>query len=141
MSDAFLPLVLEDRLLLFEARYVREILGSVAVTPVPHASMRLPGVFAHGHRALPLLDLCSLFEIRTQGECVRQRTVILDFDQETVGTAADEVLEIVRLDPAGIQPPHLWLGPYSKGESRLRGRTATLVDVKRLIADCLPEAN
>ncbi len=33
MSDALLPLVLEERLLLFEARYVREILGTVTMTP------------------------------------------------------------------------------------------------------------
>lgn len=141
MSDAFLPLILEERLFLFEARHVREILGMVAMTPVPHASLRLPGVFAHGHRALPLLDLCALFEFEPTKAPTRLRTVILRLDQETVGTPADEVLEIVRLSRDGFHAPHLWPSPYSRCEVQLAGRTATLVDVERLIGDCLPTAS
>lgn len=139
MSDAFLPLVLEERLLLFEARYVREILGTVTMTPVPHASLRLPGVFAHGHRALPLLDLCALLDLSATKGSPRLRTVILRLEQETVGTPADEVLEIVQLDLRNVQAPHLWPGPYNKGEARLGERTAIVVDVPRLVSDCLPE--
>jgi len=140
MSEAFLPLVLEERLLLIETRYVREILGSVQVTRVPHASLRLPGVFAHGHRALPLLDLSPLLDLPTDRREPRLRTIVLQYDQETVGASADEVLEIVRIERAGIQPAHVWPGAYSKGEAQVRGRAATVVDVERLIADCLPEA-
>lgn len=140
MSDAFLPLVLEERLLLFDARYVREILGSVTMTPVPHATLQLPGVFAHGHRALPLLDLCALFELTPTRTGSRLRTVILRLEQETVGTPADDVLEIVRVDQADLRAPHLWPGPYNKAEARLGERTATVVDLHRLLADCLPDA-
>jgi len=139
MFEVFLPLVLERRTLLLEARHVRTILGSVAVTPVPHANLRLPGVFAHAHRALPLLDLAAVLDLSADGSVARPRTVIVTLEHETLGLAADRVLEVIRLPRDEVRPPHAFPGPYAKAEVTLDGAAATVLDLERLVADCIPE--
>lgn len=140
MSVAYLPVEIVGALFLLDARSVREVLGSCSVVRVPHATMRLPGVFAWRGLAIPLIDIATTmgFVRERQEEEPRQRTVIADVGVETVGLAVDEVREVLQVESEELRPVHTLNHPFAVAEVEWSGRVASVVDLEALLASALP---
>lgn len=137
---AYVPVEAGGALLLLEARSVREVLGSCSVVRVPHATVRLPGVFAWRGLAIPLIDIAATmgFPRDAKDEEPRRRTVIADAGAETVGLAVDEVREVLQLADDELRPVHTLNHPFAVAEVEWSGRVASVLDLEALLASALP---
>ena len=83
---------------------VERVLRYQEATPVPGAPPFLDGVFPHGDRAIPLVDLRKRF-----GEPARvrddTRVIVLGQDSGGVGIVVDAVLAVRKVAAEEIMPP------------------------------------
>jgi purine-binding chemotaxis protein CheW len=83
---------------------VERVLRYQDATPVPGAPPFLEGVFSHGNRSIPLVDLRTRF-----GEPARvrdeTRVIVLGQDDGAVGIVVDAVLAVRKVAAETIVPP------------------------------------
>lgn len=89
---------------------VERVLRYQEPTPLPNAPAFLEGIFPHGNRAIPLIDLRRRLGLPAP---VREdtRVVILALDVGPVGVVVDAVLSVRKVGAAAIAPP----GPLVRG--------------------------
>jgi purine-binding chemotaxis protein CheW len=83
---------------------VERVLRYQEPTPLPNAPAFLEGIFPHGNRAVPLVDLRRRLGVPAP---VREETrvVILGLDVGPVGMAVDAVLSVRKVSATAIAPP------------------------------------
>lgn len=134
--SAFLPIELERRRFLVEARLIREILGESEWIALPRAEARLPGILVWNGRALPLFDLAHALELSPgTSSPVRRRTVIASVEGELLGLPVDEAREVLHLDPRAFSPTHAAPVPFSSGELEHQGQLLTWLDLPSLVRE------
>ncbi len=140
MTTAFLPFDLLGESFLIEAAFVREVLGGRNPTKIPHASLKLPGVFPWNGEAIPLLDLTEILELTGSGkesDTVRNRTIVVRVGEDTAGLPADEVREVVRLESSDLRAVHAAPRPFARAEVEWEERLATVIELEEMIDRCL----
>jgi purine-binding chemotaxis protein CheW len=116
---------------------VERILRYQEPTPLPGAPDFLEGVFPHGGRAVPLVDLRRRF-----GEPARvrdeTRVIVLAADAGGVGIAVDAVVAVRKVPAEALTPPsplvHGLAAECVQGTVVLEGRTIVLLAPARLLA-------
>ncbi len=90
-----------------EAGLVQEVVRTPPVTPLPGAPAFLIGVAAHRGDVVAMVDLARLLVRGETQISSRSRMAIARADGLVVALLADEVLGLVRVASASIQPPPL----------------------------------
>jgi purine-binding chemotaxis protein CheW len=116
---------------------VERVLRYQEPTPLPNAPAFLEGIFPHGNRAVPLVDLRRRLGLPAP---VREdtRVVILTLDLGPVGVVVDAVLSVRKVAAAAISPP----GPLVRGLAAefiqgvvvMEGRSIVILAPARLLS-------
>lgn len=133
MLAAFLPIEVAGTPLLLDAGVVREVVGSSPVVRVPHATLRLPGVFSWRGLAIPLIDTAAAMGLVREQKEPPRRTVIAHIGMETVGLSADDVREVALLDKGELRPNQTLDNPFAVAEVERSGRLVSVIDLDALL--------
>jgi purine-binding chemotaxis protein CheW len=115
---------------------VERVLRYQEPTPLPNAPAFLEGVFPHGDRAVPLVDLRRRLGLPAQ---VREdtRVMILTLDIGPVGIAVDAVLAVRKVPAGAITPPGSLVkglaAEFIQGVVVADGRTIVILAPARLL--------
>src|SRR5690606_22036853 len=122
MARPFLPFRIGKALFFIPSFQVREILGRRTVTRIPHATRKLPGVFAHNGVAIPVVDLESVLGVGSaggNGDGVARdlaRVIIARVGDDDLAFGADEVWEIVQVDEAELRQAEVAPSVFASAE-------------------------
>lgn len=119
-----------------EARFVREVVNPLEVTPVPGGPGFLAGVANLRGEVLAVFDLRGLLGLAAPPRSERVRMVVLGLDRDEFGLLVDAAEEIVPLDPGEIEAPSAPDG--ERGRGFVQGVTADariILDGAALIKD------
>jgi purine-binding chemotaxis protein CheW len=115
---------------------VERVLRYQEPTPLPHAPAFLEGIFPHGGRAVPLVDLRRRLGLPAP---VREdtRVIILTLDIGPVGIAVDAVLAVRKVPASAIAPPGSLVkglaAQFIQGVVVADGRTIVILAPARLL--------
>lgn len=105
----YLTFRLGDEVYALEITRVREVLDYTRVTKVPKTPDFMKGVINLRGGVVPVVDLRLKFgmteTVPTVDTCIIIVEVLVDDEQTLLGALADQVQEVLELDPSQIQPP------------------------------------
>lgn len=136
MDRALVPIRLEAAWWLIEAGLIREILGVQSWLPVPRARAELPGVIVWRGRAIPVLDLMSVFGLTplALGE-QRPRTLIVEHAIGFCAIPVHEAREVQRVSETDLKEPRSLARPHATAELDWRGIVFSLLDLNALLVE------
>lgn len=107
-TSQYLTFSLSDELYALEVSKVKEVLEYQAITRVPKTPDFMRGVINVRGGIVPIVDLRLKFELPAQEQTVDTCIIVLEITIEnetiTVGTIADNVHEVVEIQPEEIEP-------------------------------------
>lgn len=106
-TTRLLVLRLDGRSLGIELAWVRELLRTVRVTPIPGAPQGVEGIIDAGGELIPVLDLRSRFGLPDRPVHLSDLLAVLELPGRRVAvrvSAADEVLELAPEDLRELRP-------------------------------------
>jgi purine-binding chemotaxis protein CheW len=114
---------------------VQEIVGALAVTPLPDAPPHVLGVVNLRGAVIPVLDMGARLghrgHDRTEGVIV-----VVNLGRQRVGLSVDRVCEVTQIDRAMIEvPPALGAdaSPLILGLAKTEGRVRVLLDLTHVV--------
>jgi purine-binding chemotaxis protein CheW len=139
--NQYLTFTLSSELFALDIGSVREILDHTKITRIPRTPEFMRGVINLRGNAVPVVDLRLKFGMSkndSNNSCVIITEV--DFEQENtlIGALADEVQEVLEIEPAGIDPaPRMGTAirsKYIKGMGKHGERFVIILDVAQLFS-------
>ncbi len=124
---------------------VREIIGVMEITAVPHTPPYIKGVINLRGRVIPVLDLRLKFGMSPQGYNERTCIIVVEVQGQTapvqVGMVVDSVSEVLNVSAGEIEPPPS-LGTSSEtenilGMAKIKGEVKILLDVDKVVGEGL----
>lgn len=142
-ADQYLTCRLGEELYGIEILKVREIIGLMPVTPLPHSHDWILGVINLRGRVIPVADLRTRFGMPRQDLTEESCIIVVEIDGEsetqTTGILVDEVADVCSVaEDKKIEPPrfdsrvddHCLLGM-----GRVEGRVVLLLDISHVLRD------
>ena len=115
----YLTFRLGDEVFALDVAKVREVLDLVPVTRIPRTPGFMRGVINLRGSVVPVVDLRASFGMPvsevTVNSCIIVVEVLLDNEVLVIGALADQVEEVIDLEPEQIQAPPR-IGAYVKTE-------------------------
>jgi purine-binding chemotaxis protein CheW len=122
---------------------VRELIGLMEITRVPRTPPFIRGVINLRGRVIPVMDLRARFGMAATE--ATDQTVIIVVQVEgaegalTIGVLVDEVLEVLNIDAAHIEPPPSYGtggvdGDFILGVGKSGHRVVFLLDIDQVIS-------
>ena len=124
---------------------VREIIGVMEITAVPHTPAYIKGVINLRGRVIPVLDLRLKFSMEPQEYNERTCIIVVEVQGQTspvqVGMVVDSVSEVLNVSAAEIEPPPS-LGSSGQtenilGMAKIKGEVKILLDVGKVVGEGL----
>ena len=107
-TNQYLTFSLSDELYALEVSKVKEVLEYQPITRVPKTPEYMRGVINVRGGIVPIVDLRLKFNLptreRTVDTCIIVLEISLNSETITVGTIADNVHEVIQLQPEDIEP-------------------------------------
>lgn len=122
---------------------VREIIGLMEITAVPHTQPHVRGVINLRGRVIPVLDLRLKFGMEAQEYNERTCIIVVEIEGSTgsiqVGMLVDSVSEVLNISRDEIEPPpafgtHLH-ADYILGMGKIKGHVKILLDADRVVGE------
>lgn len=122
---------------------VREIIGVMEITAVPHTPPYIKGVINLRGRVIPVLDLRLKFNMAHTDYNERTCVIVVEMQGQTapvqVGMIVDEVSEVLNI-PGNLIEPHLAMGTAHDtenilGMAKVNNEVKILLDVDRVIGE------
>jgi len=133
----FLAFKLGDEAFAVRISCITEIIKPLPITDVPRASAEIVGVMSVRGRLVTVVDLRPRFGLAARPNGRLTRILLVDVGvEEIIGLVVDEVLEVVRLAEAEIEPPNALGGeqpPHIAGVGRPDGNVLVLLDLLPLL--------
>ena len=105
----YLTFTLDEELFALDITSVREILDDTNITRIPRTPPFMRGVINLRGHAVPVVDLRLKFGFPktefTVNTCVIIVEMLVDDEQVVIGALADDVQEVVEMNPDQIDPP------------------------------------
>ncbi|MBU0909949.1 MAG: chemotaxis protein CheW [Proteobacteria bacterium] len=123
---------------------VREIIGLMEITAVPHTPRYIKGVINLRGSVIPVLDLRSKFDMEAKEYTERTCIIVVEVQGETetvlVGMIVDSVSEVLNIVEAEIEPPPTFGGDAVEtdnflGMAKIKGRVKILLDTDKVIGE------
>lgn len=117
---------------------VKEIIRVPEITRVPRTPEFVEGVLNLRGSVIPVLDLRKRFGFPPGEANNDQRIVVLEMEDQTVGTIVDSVSEVLQIDAADIDSPSPYVvsvdSQYIAGIAKLKEKLIILLDVNRVLS-------
>ena len=120
---------------------VREIIGLMEITAVPHTPAYIKGVINLRGRVIPVLDLRLKFDMPSEEYTERTCIIVVEVQGESaavqVGMLVDSVSEVLNVVDQEIEPPPAFGGStetaFILGMAKVKGEVKILLDADRVI--------
>ena len=118
---------------------VREIVRPPEIASVPQSPDYVAGVMNLRGRIIPVIDLRKLFHanIAAQSPAPKARILVLTREGKLIGMLVDSASEVVKIDPAQIEPSPKLFGDsaetYVTGVAKHQCGLLVLLDANRLL--------
>lgn len=118
--------------------FVREIVRVPQITVVPNAQRHVEGVINLRGKIISVIDLRKRFgEVDTQNT-KKNRIVVVELENRTVGLIVNAASEVLKIPPSDIEPPSsVFLNgevDYVTGVGKLNNRLVILLDLNKLLS-------
>jgi len=117
---------------------VHEIVALLPVTPLHGSPPAVSGVVNLRGSVVPVMSLRALFNLGAGSASPHRVFIIIDHDQELIGLAVDQVLEVVRFTPAQIGPSsgvRAGMNPaFIRAIGTGHGRTMHLLAIEQILS-------
>jgi len=123
---------------------VKEIIGLMEITAVPHTPFFIKGVINLRGRVIPVLELRIKFGMEHQEYDERTCIIVVEVqglkEKVQVGMLVDSVSEVLNILGEEIEPPP-WFGAseldtgYLLGMGKIKGQVKILLDVDKVISE------
>lgn len=125
---------------------VREIIGLMEITAVPHTPAYIKGVINLRGRVIPVLDLRLKFGMPAEEYTERTCIIVVEVQGESaavqVGMLVDSVSEVLNVAGQEIEPPPAFGGStetvFILGMAKIKGEVKILLDADRVIGTAEP---
>jgi len=123
---------------------VREIIGLMEITAVPHTPRYIKGVINLRGSVIPVLDLRAKFNMESEEYTERTCIIVVEVRGETgtilVGMIVDSVSEVLNISEGEIEPPPTFGGNEVEtdnflGMAKIKGRVKILLDTDKVIGE------
>lgn len=123
---------------------VREIIGILEITAVPHTPDYIKGVINLRGRVIPVIDLRLKFGMQAKEYNERTCIIVVEVQGEDgpimVGMLVDSVSEVLNFAGAEIEPPPSFgsnLGGAENilGMAKVKGEVKILLDIDKVVGD------
>jgi purine-binding chemotaxis protein CheW len=141
-EDKYLTFTLDDEDYGIGLLKVREIIGIMDITPLPHTPSYLKGVINLRGRIIPVVDLRQKFGLEwteyTQRTCIIVVEVSSRSGPMQIGVVVAFVSEVLPIQAADIDPPPSFGGSvdtrYIQGIGKIRGSVKILLEIDQVLA-------
>ncbi|MGR3317881.1 MAG: chemotaxis protein CheW [Candidatus Anammoxibacter sp.] len=138
-SEKFLTFVLDDEEYGIEILKVREIIGMMAVTPVPQSSPRLKGIINLRGQIIPVFDLRLIFGMVERDHDSETCIIIVDVNGNLVGVIVDTVSEVMSVKEdeveAGSDLEKKVKAQFILGISKVEGKIRILIEIEKVLVN------
>ncbi|HEV2289613.1 MAG TPA: chemotaxis protein CheW [Candidatus Acidoferrales bacterium] len=116
---------------------VREIVRVPEITAVPNAQEFVEGVINLRGKIISVVDLRKRFGGTTSDNSKKNRVVVVELDNRTVGLIVNAASEVLKIPPSEIEPPGSVFPEgeidYVTGVGKLGGRLVILLDLNKVL--------
>ncbi len=137
LGGKYLTFVLAGEEYGFEILTVHEIIGMMAVTPVPHSHPCIRGVVNLRGKVIPIVDLRRRFAM-APSESPETCIIVLNVKGLLVGIAVDAVSEVRLIADGSIEPPPAFGSDVDVscllGVSNSDGKVRMLLDADKVLS-------
>jgi purine-binding chemotaxis protein CheW len=141
MSNQLLSFELADELYAISITKVREILGGLPrVTRIPSSPAFLKGLINLRGAILPVVDLREELGLCVPPYGPFTVLIVVEVAGALVGLVVDNVVDVVSVEDASLQPPPAHLdvqmrAEFVRGLAEVGGRLLVLLDLDRVLTD------
>ena len=114
-----------------ETEKIQNISDIMQITKVPTAPSYIKGLINLRGSIKLLVDIDMLLNIKNQSE--NQNIIILKLDEEEVGIAVDEVIEVADIDLNMLQNTSIDSKEYIKGVIEFNKYLLTVIDINKIV--------
>lgn len=123
---------------------VREIIGLMEITAVPHTPSYIKGVINLRGSVIPVMDLRSKFNMESQEYNERTCIIVVEVHGGSgtilVGMIVDSVSEVLNIADSEIEPPPSFGGNEVEtgnflGMAKIKGDVKILLDIDKVIGE------
>ena len=141
-DDKYLTFTLDDEDYGIGLLKVREIIGIMDITTLPHTPPYVKGIINLRGRIIPVVDLRQKFGLEwteyTQRTCIIVVEVSSRSGPMQIGVVVDFVSEVLPIQAADIDPPPSIGGSvdtrYIQGIGKVKGRVKILLEIDQVLA-------
>lgn len=116
---------------------VREIVRVPEITAVPNAQKYVEGVINLRGKIISVVDLRKRFGQTDVQPDKKNRIVVVELENRTVGLIVNAASEVLKIPPSDIEPPSsVFLSgesDYVTGVGKLNSRLVILLDLKKVL--------
>jgi purine-binding chemotaxis protein CheW len=116
--------------------FVHEIVPMMEITGVPDSPVYIEGVINLRGKIIPVVDLRKRFH-ETVAPNRRNRIMVAELDGHQIGLVVDAANEVLKIDPALIEPPPNVFEQgelnYVTGVGKLGGKLVILIDLAKIM--------
>lgn len=117
---------------------VREIVRVPEITAVPNAQKYVEGVINLRGKIISVLDLRKRFGETEVENNKKNRIVVVELENRTVGLIVNAASEVLKIPPSDIEPPSsVFLNgevDYVTGVGKLKNRLVILLDLNKVLS-------
>lgn len=114
-----------------ETEKIQNISDIMQITKVPTAPAHIKGLINLRGSIKPLVDIGMLLNIESDSN--QENIIILKLDEEEVGIAVDEVVEVVDIDLNLLQNTAVDSKEYVKGVIEYNNYLLTVIDINKAV--------
>lgn len=132
-KDKYLIFKIKEEFYGIEIKYVTEIIGLQAITPVPELPEYIEGIINLRGQIIPVMDLRKRFKMDKGEYNDRTCIIVIDVEDVAMGIIVDIVSEVITIEEEEIaQPPD----SAAKSGNRFIKGIGKVGDEVKLILDC-----
>lgn len=117
---------------------VREIVRVPEITAVPNAQQHVEGVINLRGKVISVVDLRKRFGETNLDNSKKNRIVVVELQNRTVGLIVNSASEVLKISPSDIESPgSVFLNAendYVTGVGKLNNRLVILIDLNKLLS-------
>jgi purine-binding chemotaxis protein CheW len=116
---------------------IKEIIKTREVTEVPRVPTYISGVLSLRGIIIPVFNMHMRLGHAVMEESGKERIIVVNKGEEFCGIKVDEVIQVVRVSPASIEPPPLVLDGIDRdfvgGIGRFEGQMLILLNLEKVL--------
>lgn len=117
---------------------VREIIGLITITKIPHTPDFILGIVNLRGKVIPVVDMRTKFGFPYAEPTEQTCIIVVDLGQFQAGIVVDSVSEVMSINQNNIEPPPAFGSEvdtsFIVGIGKLKERVVLLLDIERVLS-------